>query len=377
MNGNEMCEGICCGCTACQSICPKGAINIVEDQKGFLQPIINEDLCVDCNLCKKTCNEYIKKNEITDVFLIKLKDNIQHTISQSGGAFTAISDVIMDRNGTVFGVVMDDNLEAKYSKARNSHERDLMRGSKYMQARVENAYKEVQESLKEGPVLFTGTPCQVGGLLKYLSTKHIDTTNLFTVDLICHGAPSVRVWREMMKYISHDVGKIKYAICRDKIQTGWGGSVSTFYGSKKISSNTFCRIFFTDLCLRDSCYSCQYATRDRVSDVTIGDAWGCKEKNPEFYDPMGVSLTCINTEKGKWLFDKFKNEVEFLEVSLEDYAQKNMSQPSIPHRSVQEFWRDFDSKPFSFIKKKYGENNVILNYKYVIKKGMKLLCKRK
>ena len=272
---------------------------------------------------------------------------------------------------------MDDNLEAKYSKARNSHERDLMRGSKYMQARVENAYKEVQESLKEGPVLFTGTPCQVGGLLKYLSTKHIDTTNLFTVDLICHGAPSVRVWREMMKYISHDVGKIKYAICRDKIQTGWGGSVSTFYGSKKISSNTFCRIFFTDLCLRDSCYSCQYATRDRVGDVTIGDAWGCKEKNPEFYDPMGVSLTCINTEKGKWLFDKFKNEVEFLEVSLEDYAQKNMSQPSIPHRSVQEFWRDFDSKPFSFIKKKYGENNVILNYKYVIKKGMKLLCKRK
>lgn len=173
MNGNEMCEGICCGCTACQSICPKGAINIVEDQKGFLQPIINEDLCVDCNLCKKTCNEYIKKNEITDVFLIKLKDNIQHTISQSGGAFTAISDVIMDRNGTVFGVVMDDNLEAKYSKARNSHERDLMRGSKYMQARVENAYKEVQESLKEGPVLFTGTPCQVGGLLKYLSTNHL------------------------------------------------------------------------------------------------------------------------------------------------------------------------------------------------------------
>ena len=95
MNGNEMCEGICCGCTACQSICPKGAINIVEDQKGFLQPIINEDLCVDCNLCKKTCNEYIKKNEITDVFLIKLKDNIQHTISQSGGAFTAISDVLL------------------------------------------------------------------------------------------------------------------------------------------------------------------------------------------------------------------------------------------------------------------------------------------
>lgn len=178
---NEMCEGICCGCTACQSICPKGAINIVEDQKGFLQPIINEDLCVDCNLCKKTCNEYIKKNEITDVFLIKLKDNIQHTISQSGGAFTAISDVIMDRNGTVFGVVMDDNLEAKYSKARSSHERDLMRGSKYMQARVENAYKEVQESLKEGLVLFTGTPCQVGGLLKYLSTKHIDTTNLYCI----------------------------------------------------------------------------------------------------------------------------------------------------------------------------------------------------
>lgn len=377
MNDNKICKGICCGCTACQNICPKGAINIVEDQKGFLQPTINEDLCIDCDLCKKTCNEYVKKNEIADVFLIKLKDNIQHTISQSGGAFTAISDVIMDRNGVVFGVVMDDNLEAKYSKAKSIHERDLMRGSKYMQARVENTYKEVQKVLKKGPVLFTGTPCQVGGLLKYLSAKHIDTTNLFTVDLICHGAPSVRVWRETMKYISHETGKIKYAICRDKIQTGWGGSVSTFYGNKKISTNTFCRIFFTDLCLRDSCYSCQYATRDRVGDITIGDAWGCKDMNPEFYDPMGVSLVCINTEKGKWLFDNFKNMVEFLEVSLDDYAQKNMSQSSIPHRSVQEFWEDFDSKPFSFIKKKYGENSIILNYKHVIKKGVKLLCKRK
>ena len=377
MNGKEICKEVCCGCTACGSVCPKEAITFNENARGFLEPVVNQELCINCNLCSKTCNSVVAKNTIKKAILLKHKDNFQHTASQSGGAFVAISDIILRNQGSVFGVIMDDKLEAKVAKADDVQGRDLMRGSKYMQARVEDSYVEIKNALAEGFVLFVGTPCQIGGLYKYLNKKNVDFSNLYTVDLICHGTPSVRIWREMKRYIAKEAGDIKYAVCRDKIQTGWGGSISTFYGDKKISSNLFCKIFFTDLCLRDSCYECQYSTLDRVGDLTIGDAWGVRDKNPEFYDSMGVSLVCINTEKGYWLFENFKQDVFYKEVNIADYKQKNMDQPSIPHRNINEFWEDFDNKPFSYIKKKYGENNILLNYRYAIKKVMRLICGRK
>lgn len=377
MQGKDIVSGVCSGCTACKSICPANAINFEENRKGFLEPVVDQELCIECEMCKKTCNSLVEKNKIQKVMLVKHKDNFQHTTSQSGGAFVALSDTILKKQGSIFGVIMDENLEAKVAKAKNFSERDLMRGSKYMQARVEDAFIEVEKSLKQGLVLYTGTPCQIGGLIKYLNAKKIDMRNLYTIDLICHGTPSVKVWRETIKYISKDIGNIKYAVCRDKIQTGWGGSESTFYGNKKISTNIFCKIFFTDLCLRDSCYKCQYTTNDRISDLTIGDAWGVKEKNPEFYDPMGVSIVCINSKKGQWLYDSISEKIDMMEVSLEKYAQKNMSQSSCPHRNVEEFWDDFNNKSFEFIKKKYGENNIFLNYKYVIKKAVGLVWKKR
>lgn len=377
MESKKICLGNCYGCTACKNICPKNAISMKENEKGFYVPEVDEDKCINCNLCKKICKEQIDKHKINKVFLLKNKNDFQHLHSQSGGAFSSFSDWILGNNGVVFGVRMNENNEGEFFKASSKEERDLMHGSKYMQVPLNSIFKDIIEEIKNKKVLFVGTPCQVAGLKKYIKTKKINADNLFTIDLICHGTPSVKVWRAVIKNIEKTNGKVKQAIFRDKVQTGWGGSLSSFYCDKKISDKTFCRIFFTDLCLNDSCYTCEYASKERVSDITIGDAWGVKEKNPEFYDTRGVSIVLVNTIKGEEWLSSIRDNIDLLEVPEEKYIQKNMSEPSKPHRNVEEFWNDFNNKSFNFIKKKYGENNVFLNHKYILKKGMNLLCKRK
>lgn len=377
MEGKEICNNKCCSCGACQSVCPKLAISMVENGRGFLEPHVDKNLCVDCGVCSLVCNSKVKRNSIEEAFIVKIKDCRQHLNSQSGGAFTAISDTVLAKNGTVYGVTMDSNYEGVYAGAKTPVERDEMHGSKYMRARVGDAYKEVEAELKHGPVLFSGTPCHVAGLLKYLQKRNVDTTYLYTVDLICHGTPSVRVWRSMLKHISRDAGPVLHAICRDKLQTGWGGSSSTFYANKKVSSNIFCKIFFTDLCLGESCYSCEYASKERVGDISIGDAWGVQKHNPEFYDSRGVSFLLVNSSKGKELFEHLQDKVVFQKVDLNLYAQKNLSEPSYPHRNIDEFWCDFDNRDFEYIIKKYGKNDIFLNYKYVIKKVVSKIWKRR
>ncbi|GAE89924.1 NADH-quinone oxidoreductase subunit I [Acetivibrio straminisolvens] len=46
---------LCCGCTACYSICPKNAIKMLEDEEGFDYPIIESTKCIMCYKCIKVC----------------------------------------------------------------------------------------------------------------------------------------------------------------------------------------------------------------------------------------------------------------------------------------------------------------------------------
>ncbi|WP_029231642.1 Coenzyme F420 hydrogenase/dehydrogenase, beta subunit C-terminal domain [Butyrivibrio sp. VCB2006] len=377
MKGSIICETTCCGCAACMSICPKSAISMAENEKGFLNPVVDETLCVDCGLCQKVCNSKIEKENVSNAYILKIKDSVQHLMSQSGGAFTAVSNAILDDDGMVFGVVADENFEGVYGCAKSREEREAMHGSKYMQARVNYTYREVEKALESHKVLFSGTPCQVGALKKYLKNKKVCTDNLYTVDIVCHGVPSVLIFRGILNEARKKVGKIHQVIWRDKLYSGWGANTSSFYGIDKYSTGHFYKIFWSNLCLRDSCFQCQYASLGRCSDITIGDAWGVKKQDPSFADSRGVSLVLINSAKGVELFEKFKENVVFKSVDINDYIQPNMKGPSKANRSVTEFWNDYFSKDFSFILKKYGENNLLLNYKYVLKKGINAICKRK
>lgn len=370
MNGKDICGKICYGCTACHAICPRSAIKMEENEKGFLYPVIDSSLCIDCGLCRKACSQKNEYNLPGEAFIAKHKDEEAYLHSQSGGAFTALSDIVLKAGGLVYGAALDESFEAMHARAVCAKERDAMRGSKYVQSRMEDIYAKVERDMEDKIVLFSGTPCQIGGLLKYLRAKGIDAKNLYTVDIICHGVPSVKVWRDLMGYYEKkEKSRIERVIFRDKGLGGWRGHITTFYLKKKQISDAFHRkLFYTNLALRDSCFTCEYAQMKRVSDFTIGDAWGVENRNPEFYDRRGVSLLMFHTEKAKVWRHQVEDAMEMKRVEVEEYRQGNMIHPSLPHRDVDEFWDDYRKKSFRFILSKYARNNIFLNIHYILRR---------
>lgn len=378
MERNLICPSVCYGCSACGMICPTGAISMKENKKGFLYPCVDQKKCTDCGLCADTCHQDINFHQTEKAYIAKLKDEELLKLSQSGGAFLAMSDIVLNMGGIVYGAVMDDRLETIHARATNEKERNKMRRSKYTQSSMGDTYRYVEKDLMERVVLFSGTPCQVAGLQKYLKKRKADTTNLYTVDLICYGVPSPKIWRDLIKYYEHREGsRIVKAVFRDDDGI-WGGEYhSSFYMKNKQIIDTYYKtIFHSKLALRESCYSCEYVRRERMSDFTIGDAWGCKEKDPDFYDTKGISLLIAHTEKTEKILRAIMDTMYIKPVRMEDYMQYNTWSLSLPHRSAKEFWSDYEKKKFNYILCKYGKNNIFLNFRYVLKVlGRKLIRK--
>ena len=193
----------CCGCTACYNICPKDAIKMEPDNEGFLYPTVDVELCIECGLCEKVCpikNKKCLAEEKTDGYIVRNLDEDIVKDSTSGGAFTVFAKYIFDNNGVVYGAGYDSEMNVVCKKATNMAEVAEMRGSKFVQSSLGNTFSEIKELLKEGIlVLFTGTPCQVGGLLAFLNYK---PSNLLCIDFVCRGVPSPGLWRnyvEMME----------------------------------------------------------------------------------------------------------------------------------------------------------------------------------
>ena len=195
----------CCGCSACLSICPKHAIYMKHDEKGYLYPEIRKDSCVNCGLCEKVCplkdKEKNKKFEKI-AYGVKNKDEHERAKSSSGGVFVEVAKYILNNDGVVYGVEMNNDFQVKHGRATTIEDARKFQGSKYVQSDKHSIFCMVQKDLKEGKeVLFTGTPCEVAGLKKYLRKEY---DNLYTLDLICHGVPSSELLNAFLK------GKEKY-----------------------------------------------------------------------------------------------------------------------------------------------------------------------
>ena len=214
----------------------------------------------------------------------------------------------------------------------------------------------VQKDLKEGKeVLFTGTPCEVAGLKKYLRKEY---DNLYTLDLICHGVPSMKLFQACLKE-KEKISKVEEIRFRDK-EYGWRNQElyiklknGTIYHAP-ICGDNFYRLFTSNYILRDSCYTCKFANMERQGDITIGDFWNIKNVNTEFEDKLGVSSIIINTKKGKYLFESLKNTFEVIECSLNDINQPNLNHPSSRPERYEEFQKDCLEKGFDYCLKKYG-----------------------
>ena len=331
----------CCGCEACVQRCPKSCITMREDNEGFLYPEIDKDICIDCGLCEKVCpviNQAEERKPLA-VYAAKHKDEQIRMASSSGGAFTAIAESVIDEGGVVFGAKFNQDWNVVHSYTETKEGLGAFRGSKYVQSRIGESYKEAESFLKAGrKVLFSGTPCQIAGLKRFLRKEY---DNLLTVDFICHGVPSPGVWREYLKeetarqcseknsvlqrpihernafiegisFRDKRLGWKKFSFALALSTTNGSGAKNTVLLSEPLNKNIFLRGFLADLYLRPSCHACPSKSLKSGSDITIGDFWGVQNVMPEIDDDKGVSVVMVNSEKAGTLVEKILIEKIFV-----------------------------------------------------------------
>lgn len=372
----------CCGCHNCALVCPKNCITMKEDEEGFLYPVVDEDKCVDCGICEKSCpiisplNNNKKLNDITS-YAAYSKNNDIRLNSSSGGMFTHLASLVINASGVVFGAAFDDKFGVHHICVDNIDNLDKLRGSKYLQSIVGNSFKEAEEYLKKGrKVYFSGTPCQISALLKYLKK---DYDNLITQDFICHGVPSPKIWKYYIKYQENlNNSKIENAGFRNKAE-GWNDfslffdfANSTKYISD-LSNDTYMKVFLSNYCLRPSCYNCSFKTMTRPSDITLADFWGIQNVMPEMDDDKGTSLLCINSNKGKMLFDEIKNDIVYKTTSIKDVVKFNpsMIQSSTLPPKRDYFMQNISENNFDKITKKLFKVSFYKKAKIKLKRFLK------
>lgn len=327
----------CCGCGTCCCICPKKAIKMVENSEGFLYPEIDEEKCIKCGLCKKKCPIISKievKNYEQKAYAIKAKNRENQIRSSSGGFFSTVAEYVLDNCGYVYGVEVDNRFNVNHIRIDSKDDIKMIRGSKYVQSNILTIMNDIREKLdNDNLVLFVGTPCQVAGLYSFIGKKY---ENLITCDLICHGVPSPKLFKEYIKYLEKKYKKTiaKYEF-RNKEKKGWGYTSKITFTDKTIKyiNNDFdiyCSNFLENNISRESCYTCRYSNLNRVGDITMGDYWGVSSIHKSFNDRNGVSLIIINSEKGEKYFNNIKDNLLFYETNL-NYAiryNNNLSKPS-------------------------------------------------
>ncbi len=369
----------CCGCHACTSICAKHCITMDEDNEGFLYPVVDDTICIDCGLCEKVC-PVINQNEPRQPLKVYAAKNANEEVrlkSSSGGIFSLLAEEVIAEEGVVFGAKFDENWNVVHSWTDTKEGIAAFRGSKYVQSNVGNAYVEVREFLKQGrKVLFSGTPCQIAGLKKFLRKEY---DNLLTVDVVCHGVPSPLVWREYVGEVRekiraervvgkntvssslNDLPVITGISFRDKTH-GWKkfgfrlryaaskaavNSVSDSDTGKAhellqpYPENVFMKGFLSNLYLRPSCYDCTARSGKSGSDISIADFWGVQNYYPEFDDDKGIGLVLVNTEKGSISYNQLNA------CSIETTYEQGLEQNPCIERSVEKtkyvkaFWAKF------------------------------------
>lgn len=327
----------CCGCGSCVQRCPKSCIAMVEDEEGFLYPKADESVCIDCGLCEQVCPIIHQSEERTPkaVYAAKnLNENIRRQ-SSSGGVFTILAEEVIQEGGVVFGARFDANWDIVHTYTETVAGLAAFRGSKYVQSRIGNSFQEAEQFLKNGrKILFSGTPCQIAGLHKFLRKEY---PNLLTVDFICHGVPSPAVWREYLKeetarqWNSKNGSKtenvhIDEISFRNK-RLGWrkfsftlalsgknkhGAERHILHASNKYH-NPFLKGFLRDLYLRPACHHCCAKGFNSGSDITIADFWTMNKHLPKDDDAKGYSLLFWNRNNS---CDLNKSCIELKELNI-------------------------------------------------------------
>ena len=293
----------------------------------------------------------------TIVYAGRLKNKVALMSSSSGGVFIALSDFFLENGNAVAAAIYNyDNHTTEFQMILHKKQQERAKGSKYMQSKPGDIYRETYHWLKENPekkLLFVGMGCQSDGFRKFSEIKGI-RDRVYIVDIICHGSPSPKLWREYAKSIERKDGKITYLTFKDK-RNGWKFPTAyVMVGGQEYSIRDYVKVFYNRCMLRPSCYECPYATTERKTDITIGDFWHIEETIPDFYDPNGNSLFLIHTNRGEELFEKIKNDLDYRLSNTTQCWQPNLEAPTKKSEQREEFWNDYQKKGIDFVMKKYG-----------------------
>lgn len=383
----------CSGCTACYSACPRKCISMKEDSEGFLYPEVDEKLCINCGKCLNVC-PYEKagftfkddKEELGRCYAAYYNDEAIRYRSSSGGMFRAFADKIIEKGGVVFGAVFDKDFTVKHSYTETLEGLVPMMGSKYLQSRMQGVFPLVKQFLDEKRlVLFTGCGCQVAGLKAFLGK---DYPNLLTVDLICHGVDSPKIWKEYLKALFPDEEVVSVSF-RDK-STGQNNSSIIIKGAEsefkfKKREAPYFKAWNYALFMRPSCSICPFKRDNRASDITISDCWGSQKIAPELYDDKGLSSIVVHTNRGKELFDSITPKLVYKESCLDDLKQFNTDYIRTVCRfdwgKRKKFWVDYYKGQISFIQllekylKETNSRKMLLILKRTIRKYFSLFEK--
>lgn len=327
----------CCGCNLCISVCPKCAISLRYNEKGFWYPHTDSRKCVDCGRCLKLCpveNKFKRLQYKEKVYIAKnLNDNVRLN-SSSGGIFNALAKTILNSGGYVVGVAFDDDYcSVRHIAIDNDSELYRVQGSKYVQSFVDpEMYEMMIELIKKGKtVLYSGTPCQINAVRKLVPEQ---TPNFYTVDIVCHGVPSPMAWKKYVEDMESKYNDTVKEACFRAKPHGWKRfemmlkfSKSTY--SKWFNKDNYGKSFINNIFLRECCYDCQFKSFPRNADISLGDFWKVRE---QYDDDKGTSLLIVNTEKGEQLLQSTKHRISVADTNIADAYPGNYALQSSSER---------------------------------------------
>ncbi len=369
----------CSGCTACYTACPKHAITMVPDKLGFKYPVVNKELCVECGLCVKVCS--FCTPQLNDnpqrVFVARNLNSDEIRSSRSGAIFPELYKTILKDNGVVYGAAFDKALNVVHKAAYLEDSCREFKGSKYVQSELGDTFNCLIKELKEGKtVLFSGTPCQVSGLLSVVPSSL--KSKLYTVDIICHGVPSPKLFNDYLERFQRVSDSIIGFNFRDKDLKGWDDHREslTYENKGKVYSTLYTQLFYSNAFFRDSCYACPFANTKRPGDITLGDFWGWEKVDMEINkDNIGCSLLYINTTKGELLFEKVKDRLYLISTDIEHSLQRNLQQPTPKPNNRESLVKLYITNGYSSLINKYYRRSLLDVLKQVISRCLSIIKK--
>lgn len=349
----EICErSRCTGCQVCMNVCPRNAISFVEDERGFSYPEISDE-CINCGACQKVCpresGTMLNPPNENNVYAAFSKDKAIRMCSSSGGLFSEIATSVLSKGGLVFATKFDSDCRGVSFACCDSIEKlSAFRGSKYIQSMPGMVYKDVKSSLQMGKtILFIGVPCQVDALKKFLGC---DYPNLLTIDIICHGVPSPKLWRDYCQIIeTRNRSCVVGANFRYKKPSWTRFSIKTkLENGKEVVSSKFddpyLISFLKEISMRENCYQCEYTSTKRAGDITLADFWGYQSRTFKMRNTEeGISLVLINTKKGEDAFKEIEDKIFVQKRTLKEAIQGNrsLSEPWKKNSISDEFWDEY------------------------------------